>query len=229
MHVRTRKLISCSIRACDMQAQQPLFVNLNSFFSCFSMSDYLDEVFSAHVFDPWTVVERSWVILPSTIIAATSQTNQNTDKGRHQPVRCNGVCFENIPRSARVNYTDGSWRLRKLEDGGTSVLEVEKLEERPQAGQSDLTSTSSDTSSPSDSSPPRDRSSSGDSSHGSSSSSSPVIIQRPPEDLVSPVIIQRPPEDLVLCEPQPPTPHKRRKTIAPRRTYREVVAAEGNQ
>ena len=215
--------------SCMRRAGSPAtFVNLNSFFSFFSMSDYLDELLRAHVFVPWTVVERNWVIKPSRIIAPTSQTNQNTDKGHRQTVRCKGVCFENRPRNARVNYLDGSWRLRKPEEGRTCVLEVEKPEERRQASPSDKTSASSHNSSSSDSSSSSDRSSSSDSSHDSSSSSSPVIIQRPPEDLVSPVIIQRPPEDLVPCEPLPGTPHKRRKTIAPRRTYRKVVAAEDN-
>ena len=219
--------------SCMRRAGSPAtFVNLNSFFSFFSMSDYLDELLRAHVFVPWTVVERNWVIKPSTITAATSQTNQNTDKGHRQTVRCKGVCFENRPRNARVNYTDGSWRLRKPEEGRTYVLEVEKPEERRQASQSDSTSISSDRCSSCDSSIRPVialRFSDSSSSSDRFSSSSPVIIQRPPEDLVSPVIIQRPPEDLVLCEPQPPTPHKRRKTIAPRRTYRRVDAAEGNQ
>ena len=215
--------------SCMRRAGSPAtFVNLNSFFSFFSMADYMDEFLRANVFVPWTVVERNWVIKPSTITAATSQTNQNTAKRHRQKVRREGVCFENIPRNARINYTDGSWRLRKPEEGDTYVLEVEEPEEERQASQSVKTSTSSHNSSSSDSSSSSDKSSSSDSSSDRPSSSSPAIIKRPPEDLVSPVIIQRPPEDLVLCGPMPGTPHKRRKTIAPRLTYRKVVAAEDN-
>ena len=163
------------------------FVNFNSFFWC-SMSDYQDELLCASVFVPWTIMEQPcWVIKPSTNIAATSQSNRNTDITTTS--QCEGMYFEiDIPRNARVHYTDGSWRVRKPEEAKTHVSVVEKRA-LVDSDDSDSDSSSSDST---------DRSSSSD----SSSSSSPVIIQRPPEDLE-------------LCEPQPGTPHKRRKTLSP--------------